>query len=273
MDHALLVITTLEEAVAVITGGASGIGRATAIALAREGARVVIADINTERADEVADEIAALGSSAIVVPTDVGQDEAIDALRDAALARFGRVDVVMNNVGVLAIGDPPDLPLSAWRRSIDLNLMSVARSINAFLPGLLHQGSGHIVNTASTAALWGYAYDHIAYSATKGGVLALSEALVLYTRPRGVGVTCLCPGPVTTNIAEQVEVFGELGPMQPPPLPVLEPAVVGALVVDAIRNDTFFLPTHEEVFDILVRKAGDPEGFVTEQVQRLEAQS
>src|SRR5204863_2786 len=185
MDHALLVITTLEEAVAVITGGASGIGRATAIALAREGARIVIADVNIERAHEVANEIAALGSAAIVVPTDVGQDEAIDALRDAALSRFGRVDVVMNNVGVLAIGDPPDLPLSAWRRSIDLNLMSVARSINAFLPGLLHQGSEPIVTTASTAALWGYAYDHIAYSATKGGVLALSEALVLYTRPRG----------------------------------------------------------------------------------------
>ena len=189
MDHALLVITTLEGTVAVITGGASGIGRATAIALAREGARIVVADVDTERAHEVANEISALGSAALVVPTDVGQDEAIDALRDAALARFGRVDVVMNNVGVLAIGDPPDVPLSAW------------------------------------------------------------------------------------NIAEQVEVFGELGPMQPPPLSVLEPDVVGALVVDAIRNDTFFLPTHAEVFDILRRKASDPEGFVTEQVQRLEAQS
>jgi NAD(P)-dependent dehydrogenase (short-subunit alcohol dehydrogenase family) len=263
------VIGTFEDVVAVITGGASGIGRATALALGREGARVVVADINTERAREVADEIVALGSEAIVVRTDVGHDDALDALRDATLARFGRVDVVMNNVGVLAMGDPPNLPLSAWRRTIDLNLMSVARSINAFLPGLLQQGSGHIVNTASTAALWGYSYDHLAYSATKGAVLALSESLVLYTRPRGVGVTCLCPGPVTTNIGEQVEVFGELGPMQPPPLSLLEPDVVGAQVVDAIRNDTFFLPTHPEVFDILIRKAGDPEAFLTEQVERL----
>ena len=260
-------ISDLHEKVAVITGGGSGIGRATALALAREGAHVVVADIDGARAEAVAAEASALGTEGLGVRTDVGRDDDLQALRDTTIARFGHVDVVMNNVGVLALGDPPNIPLSAWERTINLNLMSVARSLHAFLPDLLGQGSGHIVNTASTAGLWGYAYDHLAYSASKGAVVALSEALVLYTRPRGVGVTCLCPGPVSTNIAEQVQVFGEIGAMQPPPLGVLEPEVVGAQVVAAIKADTFFLPTHpEEVHDILVQKAHDTERFIADQV-------
>jgi NAD(P)-dependent dehydrogenase (short-subunit alcohol dehydrogenase family) len=264
------VIRDFDGAVAVITGAGSGIGRATALALAAEGARIVVADINEERAAEVVSGARELGVSATFVRTDVSSDDDIQHLHDQTLEQFHRVDIVMNNVAVLALGDPPNLPLSAWQRSIDLNLLSVVRSVNVFLPTLLEQRAGHIVNTASTAGLWGYAYDHVAYSATKGAVVALSEALVLYTRPRGVGVTCLCPGPVSTNIAEQVQVFGEIGAMQPPPLAVLDPEVVGAQVVTAVRNDTFLMPTHPEVHSILVEKASDPEAFVAAQIERLE---
>jgi NAD(P)-dependent dehydrogenase (short-subunit alcohol dehydrogenase family) len=262
-------VDDLSGRVAVITGGGSGIGRATAIALAGEGVRVLVTDIDASRAGAVAQQVRDEGGEAHGLRCDVGDDGDVAGARDAALRHFGRVDIVMNNVGVLALGLPEAIPPSAWQRLLDLNVVSIARSLHVFLPGLLSQGSGHIVNTASTAGLFGYSYERLPYSASKGAVVALSEALVLYTRPRGVGVTVLCPGPVATNIIEQVQVFGEVGKIHSPALPLLDPAVVGAQVCDAIRRDVFFLPTHPEVHDILVGRARDPEGFVDAQVERL----
>ena len=119
--------------------------------------------------------------------------------------------------------------------------VDLTRSINTFLPDLLAHGEGHVVNTASTAGLYGYSFERLPYSATKGAVVAMTEALALFCRPRGVGVTLLCPGPVATNIAEQITVHGELGPLQRPELELLEAELVGAQVVDAIRRDRFFL--------------------------------
>jgi NAD(P)-dependent dehydrogenase (short-subunit alcohol dehydrogenase family) len=257
---------------AVVTGGGSGIGRASALSLGRAGVAVVVADIDGQRAASVAAEIAAAGGRAVGRRSDVSSDADVADLRETALGELGRVDIVMNNVGVLAMGLPENIPISAWQRLIDVNLVSVARSLSVFLPGLLAQGSGHIVNTASTAGLYAYSYERLPYSATKGAVVALSEALALYARPRGVGVTVLCPGPVTTNIGQQVQVFGELGPIRGPALAPLDPAVVGDQVVDAIRRDVFFLPTHPEVHDILVDRANDPEGFLNRQVALLAAQ-
>ena len=177
----------LTDRVAVITGGGSGIGRATAMALADAGVRVAVTDVNAERAVLVAGEITAAGGHAIGQRCDVSSDEDMAAIREVALDRFGRVDIVMNNVGVLVMGTPEAIPVTAWQRLIDVNLVSVARSISVFLPGLLAQGSGHIVNTASTAGLFAYSYERLPYSATKAAIIALSEALALYTRPRGVG--------------------------------------------------------------------------------------
>jgi len=265
-------VDDLSGRVAVITGGGSGIGRATAIALAAQGARVLVTDVDASRADAVAQQVREEGGDAHGLRCDVGDNDDVAAARDTAQRHFGRVDIVMNNVGVLALGLPEAIPPAAWQRLLDINVVSIARSLNVFLPGLLAQGSGHIVNTASTAGLFGYSYERLPYSASKGAVVALSEALVLYTRPRGVGVTVLCPGPVATNIIEQVQVFGEVGKVHAPVLPLLDPAVVGAQVCDAIRRDVFFLPTHPEVHDILVGRARDPEGFVNGQVARLEAE-
>ncbi|HZQ58453.1 MAG TPA: SDR family NAD(P)-dependent oxidoreductase [Acidimicrobiales bacterium] len=262
----------LTQRVAVITGGGSGIGRATCMALAQQGAYVLVTDLDAGRATAVAQEISDAGGVADGVRCDVSSDADVAAARDAALDRFGRVDIVMNNVGVLVLGTPEAIPASAWQRLLDINVASIGRSLSVFLPGLLEQGSGHIVNTASTAGLFAYSYERLPYSASKGAVVALSEALALYTRPRGVGVTVLCPGPVATNIIEQVTAFGEPPKMHTPGLALLDPAVVGAQVCDAIRRDIFFLPTHSEVHDILVRRAQDPEGFVAAQVESLWAQ-
>lgn len=258
--------------VAVITGGGSGIGRATSMALAREGALVLVTDVDADRATAVAREILDAGGVAHGVRCDVSSDGDVAASRDVALERFGRVDIVMNNVGILVLGKPEVIPASAWLRMLDINVASIGRSLSVFLPGLLEQGSGHIVNTASTAGLFAYSYERLPYSASKGAVVALSEALALYARPRGVGVTVLCPGPVATNIIEQVTVFGDPPKMHSPGLALLDPAVVGAQVCDAIKRDIFFLPTHPEVHDILVRRAQDPEGFVAAQVESLWAE-
>jgi NAD(P)-dependent dehydrogenase (short-subunit alcohol dehydrogenase family) len=259
----------LDGKVAVLTGAGSGIGRATALALAAEGARVVVSDLSAERCDEVVAEIADLGGSARAQACDVTSDEEMAALRDAALATYGDVDVVMNNVGILSFGRPENIPLEAWWRDVDANLLSVARSIHLFLPDLLAKGSGHIVNTASTAGLYGYTFERLAYSATKGAVASMSEALALYLRPKGIGVTLLCPGPVATNISEQMTIYGEIGPFQAPDLAILDPAVVGAQVVTAIKANRFLVPTHDEVFDILRERAADVDAFVAATAERL----
>jgi NAD(P)-dependent dehydrogenase (short-subunit alcohol dehydrogenase family) len=258
--------------VAVVTGSGSGIGRATALALAQAGGRLIVSDLNAERCHSVTAEIKAHGGEAFAQPCDVTSDEDMAGLQDAALSEFGAVDIVMNNVGVLALGKPENIPLEAWQRILDVNVLSIARSIRVFLPGLLAQGSGHVVNTASTAGLYAYSFERLPYSASKAAVIAMSEALALYTLPRGVGVTVLCPGPVATNIVEQVQVYGELGAMRSPALAVLDPAVVGAQVVSAIQNETFFLPTHQEVHNILVERSRDPEGFLRSQIEVLRAQ-
>jgi NAD(P)-dependent dehydrogenase (short-subunit alcohol dehydrogenase family) len=261
------VIPDLDGAVAVITAGGSGIGRATALALASAGARLVVSDIALDRAEAVGSEITAAGGEALAVACDVSSDDDMGRLREETVARFGRVDIVMNNAGVIMLGAPEDIPVEAWQRALDVNLLSVARSIRVFLPGLLRQGRGHIVNTASTSGLWAYGADRLPYAASKAAVIALSESLALYTVPRGVGVTCLCPGPVRTNIAEQVTVFGTPGAIQPPPLPLIDAADVGILVVGAIRNGTFFLPTHDEVYGIVRERGADPDGFLAARIK------
>jgi NAD(P)-dependent dehydrogenase (short-subunit alcohol dehydrogenase family) len=204
------------------------------------------------------------------VQCDVTSDDDFATLRDVTLERFGRVDIVMNNVSVIPIGRPETLPMDAWRRSIDVNLLSVVRSLHVFLPLLLEQGSGHLVNTASTAGLFAYAFERLPYSATKSAVVGMSEALALYLRPRGVGVTCLCPGPVATNIMEQINFHDDVPINSPLDLEIMDPATVGDMVVDAVRANTFLLLTHgEQVRDILIRRAQDPEAFVAAQIAAL----
>jgi len=259
----------LRDRVAVITGGASGIGRATALALAREGAVPVIADVEMERAEAVAQEARDLGVDAAAVRCDVTSDADFAALRDITVERFGHVDIVMNNVSIIPIGRPETLPMDAWQRSVDVNLLSVVRSLHVFLPILLEQGSGHVVNTASTAGLFAYAFERLPYTATKSAVVGMSEALALYLRPKGIGVSCLCPGPVATNIVEQITFHEQMPLNSPNDLEVIDAAVVGNQVVEAVRANTFLVLTHPAVHEILVRRAQDPEAFLTAQIAAL----
>jgi NAD(P)-dependent dehydrogenase (short-subunit alcohol dehydrogenase family) len=256
---------------AVVTGAGSGIGRGAALAFARAGTNVVVADIYGDRAAAVATEACALGVEAVGAACDVRELGDIEQLRDRALADLGRIDIVMNNVGVIAAGPPLTIPFSEWQRVIDTNLLSVVRSNQVFLPVLLEQGDGHVVNTASTNGLYSYSSDRLPYTATKGAIVMLSEALALYLKPRGIGVTCLCPGPVATNIVEQVAYHGDAASVRGPTLPIIAPAAVGEMVVDAVRADRFLQLTHPEVHDLLVHRAQDPEAFLAEQVAAITA--
>ncbi|MEU1183236.1 SDR family oxidoreductase [Streptomyces sp. NPDC005820] len=251
----------LHNAVAVVTGAGSGIGRAAAHAFARRGARVVVTDLVAERAHAVADEIG--DAQAVATGCDVTGLDDLDAVRKLALDRFGRIDLVMNNVGILAVGAVEDIPLDAWQRVVDVNLLGVVRSNLVFLPHLLQQGSGHVVNTASTAGLLPYGFDRLPYTATKHAVVGLSEALALYLRPRGIGVSCLCPAGVATNIVEQITFYGRPAPPHGPDFPVLDADSVGELVADGVAQDRFLILTAPQAADELREHGADVDAYLS----------
>lgn len=261
-------MTEIGGRTAIVTGAASGIGRGAARALARAGAHVVVSDIDLAGADAVAAAINEAGGIAFGARCDVARDGQFEALRDATLDRFGRVDIVMNNAGVILSGLPEDVPVSEWERVLNVNLISVARSNSVFLPLLLAQGHGHIVNTASFAGLYSYSFDRLPYAASKAAIFQISEGLAIYLRPKGIGVTVLCPGPVATNIMATSRSWTEgvavRGPG--PEFAVMDADQVGELVVDAIRRNVFFLPTHPQVRERLVKRASNFDANLQEQI-------
>ena len=265
-------VTGLTDRVAIVTGGGSGLGRGSVLALAAAGASVGIADIDGQRADTVAAEVLAVGGTAVGVRCDVTSQSDFHRLRDVVLDRFGRVDVVMNNVGALAFGAPHEIPIEEWQRSIDINLLAIVRSNAVFVPLMIEQRSGHIVNTASTSGLWAYSYDRTPYLATKFAVVGLSEALALYLRPRGIGVTCLCPGGIDGGaISTWARVYGDEPRLAyNPGISRLGALDVGEMVVDAILTNRFFVPTSPEVPQILVERAGDPDAFLAKTIAGIE---
>ncbi len=206
------------------------------------------------------------GGEAFGTAVNVAEQADLERLRDLTLERFGRIDIVVNNVGVLAMGAPEALPIEAWQRVIDLNLVSVARSNLVFLPLLIAQGSGHVVNTSSASGLLAYGFDRLPYVATKHAVVGISEALALYLAPKGVGVTCLCPSGVATNILEQITVYGEATSPRAPQHPIVFPDVVGELVAEAITAGTFLVVTAPEIHDELQQRAADPEAYIQQMI-------
>lgn len=257
----------LDGAVAVLTGAGSGIGRAAAMSFAARGARLVVSDLNAERAEETAAAVIANGHEALAVTVDVAEHRDLEVLRDRCLERFGRVDVVMNNVGVLAMGAPESLPVEAWQRVLDLNVLSIARSNVVFLPVLLEQGRGHVVNTASASGLLAYGFDRLPYVASKHAVRGLTESLALYLGPKGIGVTCVCPSGVATNILEQITVYGEATTPRAPQHPIVDAEVVGELVADAVMKGTFLVVTAPEIHDELGERAADIEAYVQRMIK------
>ncbi|MDB5445866.1 MAG: short-chain dehydrogenase [Phenylobacterium sp.] len=263
----------LKGKAAVITGGAGGIGRGAALAFARRGANVLLADINEAGLAATAEEVRGLGVTAEFCACDVGQADTFERLRDQAKARLGGCDLLMNNVGVLIGGRPQDIPLSEWERILNTNLMSVVRSQAAFLPDFVARGSGHIVNVASMAGLYPYAYDRMPYAASKAAIVAISEGLFMYLRPLGVGVTMVCPGPVSTGISRSMKTYGPpLGLRGPgPEFKAITAEEAGEMIAEAVLADRFLLLTHPEAKAYLQRRAADWDKFLIGQADEIAA--
>ncbi len=187
--------------VAVVTGGGSGIGLATARRLRSEGARLVIADIDDVAGQRVADEL-----DGLFVRTDVADRDQVEALFAAAHDTYGSIDVAFNNAGISPPSDDSILStdLEAWRLVNDVNLTSVYLCCKAVLPYMRAQRRGSIINTASFVAVLGSATSQIAYTASKGGVLALSRELGVQFAREGIRVNALCPGPVNTPLLTEL---------------------------------------------------------------------
>jgi NAD(P)-dependent dehydrogenase (short-subunit alcohol dehydrogenase family) len=187
----------LKDRVAVVTGGGSGIGLATVRRFAAEGARVVVVDLNAEAGQDTADEV-----GGEFVWCDVSDEEQVRALFDGVADRHGRVDVAFNNAGI----SPPDddsileTGLDTWERVNRINLTSVYLCCKHVIPHMRRQRAGSVINTASFVALMGAATSQIAYTASKGGVLALSRELGVQFAREGIRVNALCPGPVATPL-------------------------------------------------------------------------
>ena len=195
----------IEGRTAVVTGGCSGIGLATVRRFVEEGARVVIGDIDDAAGQALVDELGG-ADVATYVHVDVTSKDEVDALFRTAQDTYGSVDIAFNNAGISPPEDDSilDTDLDAWRKVQEVNLTSVYLCCKAALPYMLEQKRGSIINTASFVAVMGAATSQISYTASKGGVLAMSRELGVQFARQGVRVNALCPGPVNTPLLKEL---------------------------------------------------------------------
>ncbi|MEZ5226852.1 MAG: SDR family NAD(P)-dependent oxidoreductase [Acidimicrobiales bacterium] len=281
---------TLEGKTAVVTGAASGMGKAFATRFAQEGMNVVLADVEAPRLDATVAEIDALtseGASAIGIVTDVADADAVHRLAAAAIGTYGQVNVLCNNAGVgggSLSAAPGNVHLPDWTWVMGVNFWGVVHGHEAFLPHMLEHGDGHVVNTASMA---GHFPGHSAYSASKWAVVGITEGLYNSLRASGssLGVSCLCPGWINTDIGQSARNRPEWAApnalTEPDPeaearhqfvldalASGLPPEGVADLVVKAILGEEFWIFTHDDMVASLaprfdaVLKHTNPPGFL-----------
>jgi NAD(P)-dependent dehydrogenase (short-subunit alcohol dehydrogenase family) len=256
--------------VAVVTGAASGIGLALSRRLGADRMRVMMADVDEPVLATAAQNLAAEGIETASMVTDVSDADSVDALAQATVERFGAVHVICNNAGVSHSAPTWEIPLPTWNWTVGVNLFGVVHGIRSFVPRLISQREGHIVNTASMAGLLSPAWMS-AYSATKHAAVAISETLYRDLAALGspVGVSVLCPGAVRTNIHESFSKwparYGRRPVVEDGPEIAnwrqgmgakiesgLDPAVVATAVRDAIVGNRFWILTHPEMADAVV---------------------
>lgn len=273
----------LEGKTAFVTGGASGIGFGMVQAFLEQGMNVAVADVRQDHLIAAREALRPRGE-VLFVELDVTDRAAMAAAADAVTERFGKLHVLCNNAGVGQISGPFNTTYDDWDWSVDVNLNGVFNGIHCFLPLIASHGEGgHVVNTASVASMLPGGFT---YAATKAAVAGLTESMAAELAERGIGATCLMPGPVRSNIHEvaklRPERFGRTESAafeadmakRAPPEHWLDPIVVGRMVVDAIRRNLLFVLTHKEFRDGIATRfdailAAMPKGSSTDEEKTL----
>ncbi len=247
------------DKIAVVTGGASGIGLGIARALAAAGAHIVVADIDEDAAKKSAEDLRGRGVRSIAVRTDVREDDSVASLFDAAQSEFGGIDLLFNNAGVYLGGEMRDCTEDDWRFVLDVNLDGVFRigqKIAAFLreQNLREEGrGGYVVNTASIGGFMSHG-GGVAYAASKYGVVAYSEAMRMDLEADGIGVSTLCPGPIDTNLpasdrlrSDHEKTGGVSEALSPFIRGGMKPDDIGPIVLSGIRRNLPYIFTHDDM--------------------------
>lgn len=260
----------LADRVAVVTGGASGIGRAMALRFAREGARVAVADLHADGARAVA---AQLGQGHLGLACDVAEPEQVQALVDRVAGELGPIDLFCANAGVAIGGDPLDTPPEVWALAHAVNVGAHVSAARALLPGWLERGEGYFLATASAAGLLSQ-IGSAPYAVTKHAAVAFAEWLSITYGDRGVRVSCLCPMGVNTPLMHSGEELGGIAALGSRVVQaagdVLEPEQVAEIVVAALARESFLILPHPEVLTFLQRKAADHDRWLAG-MRRLQA--
>lgn len=190
--------------VALITGAGSGMGREVALLFAREGARVVLNDVVAETVEETAQMVINAGGEAVAVPGSVTDEAAVEKAVQASVGKFGKLDTLYNNAGIMPDADESVLTmdLAVWHRVLDVNLNGLALCCKHGIPEIIKAGGGAVVNVASFVALVGCSVPQDAYTSSKGAVIALTQSLAVQFGPKGVRSNAICPGPIITPLME-----------------------------------------------------------------------
>lgn len=259
---------TFQNKNALIIGGGQNIGREVALEFARRGARIAVADINQAGADETAQLIKAAGGDAIGIACNVTSEDSVRDAVDAAEQFLGSIDIHMNNAGILHNSNPEDFPAAEWEKIFNVNFFGAVRANALVLPKMIARGQGYLVTTSSFAGLYPYATNRMAYAASKAALISMSENMAIYLAPKGIRVSCLCPGPTMTTMnlprSEHVAVRGPGNTLS-----VKSQEEVAKILADGMCAERIIIATHEEGYETVRRHGNSPDDFVRSKIDEF----